>query len=65
MAEKEELVIKVNQAGKSVIEQLCDLALRQGGLGNLNQINLVLKSLILIKSKEEKEVNCGRDSLER
>jgi len=55
MAEKEELVIKVNSTSKNVIEQLCDLALKQGGLGNLNQINLVLESMVLITPKDEKD----------
>jgi len=49
----DKLTIKVNQVGKSVIEQLCDIALKQGGLANLDQIILVLKSMSLIKPKDE------------
>lgn len=42
------MIIQVDQEGKSVIEQFCDIALKQGGIKNLNQINLVLSTMVLI-----------------
>lgn len=42
------MIIQVDKEGKSVIEQFCDIALKNGGLQNLNQINLVLSTMVLL-----------------
>lgn len=41
--------IIVNKKDRKLIEDLCDIALRAGGMGNLKEINRVLESI------EEKE----------
>lgn len=48
------MIIQVDQEGKSVIEQFCDLALKQGGLQNLKQINLVLETMVLITTPKKR-----------
>jgi len=42
------MIIQVDKEGKNVIEQFCHIALQQGGINNLNQVNLVLGTLVLI-----------------
>jgi hypothetical protein len=49
--------ILVDQEGRNVIQQLCDLALKQGGVKNLNQVNRILKSVKLLPTPEEKELD--------
>ena len=39
------MVIKTDAEGKNVIEQLCDVALRAGGVQNLQAVTEVLKSI--------------------
>ncbi len=39
--------ILTDEEGKKVIEQLCDIALKQGGLQNINAINVILTSIEL------------------
>ena len=45
--------ILVDQEGRNVISQLCDIALKQGGVQNLNQVNLILRSVRLLPTLEE------------
>ena len=42
------MIIQVDQEGKNVIEQFCDVSLKVGGIQNLNQVNLVLGTLVLL-----------------
>lgn len=42
------MIIQVDQEGRKVIEQFCDIALKNGGMSNLNQINLVLATMVNI-----------------
>lgn len=49
--------IKADEEGKKVIEQLCDIALKHGGIQNLNQVALILNSTKLIENAEKKEEN--------
>ena len=49
------MIIQVDQEGKNVIEQFCDIALKQGGIQNLNQINLVLETMALIIVPQKKK----------
>ena len=53
------MIIQVDQEGKNVIEQFCDIALKQGGIQNLNQVNLVLRKVVMIseptKQPDEKK----------
>ncbi len=53
------MIIKTDIEGKSVIEQLCDIALKSAGIGNLNQINLILQSIELLPEEEKKEEQAG------
>ncbi len=46
------MIIVVDKEGKSVIEQLCDVGLKQAGIGNLNQINLILRSTQVFSQEE-------------
>lgn len=39
------MIIQTDTEGRGVIEQLCDLALKQGGVSNLNQVNTILSSV--------------------
>ena len=45
--------IKADKTGIEVIKQLCDLALKQGGLQNLNAVTQVLQSIEEIEKKSE------------
>lgn len=47
--------ILVDQEGKNVIRQLCDIALKQGGVSNLNQVNLILRSVNVLPTPVVKE----------
>lgn len=60
------MIIQTDVVGKSAVQQLCDIALKQGGVGNLNQVNMILESIVLLppskveenpkpKSSEEKD----------
>ena len=50
------MIIQVDQEGKVVIEQLCDIALKQGGVHNLRQVNMIFSSVKLfpVPKVEEK-----------
>lgn len=43
--------IRTDQEAKVAIEQLCDIALKQGGLQNMNGVGKVLASIKLIKEQ--------------
>ena len=49
------IVIQANAKGKNAIEQLCDVALRVGGMGNRKQVNLVADSIVLLPEPEPTE----------
>lgn len=49
------MIIQVDLEGRSVIEQLCDIALKEGGVKNLNAVNRILKSVVLL-SKEKSPI---------
>lgn len=49
------MIIKKDKEGIAVIQQLCDIALKQGGLQNLQAINKTLASVSEIKAEETKE----------
>lgn len=42
------MIIQVDLEGRKVIEQLCDIALKQGGVKNLNQVNSILRSVTML-----------------
>lgn len=43
------MIIRVDEEGKSVITQLCDIALRTNGIANLNSVNDILSKVEVIK----------------
>lgn len=47
------MIIKVDAEGKTVIEQLCDIALKTYGLSNLEGVSTILKSIELIKDENQ------------
>lgn len=49
------MIIQVDPEGRSVIKQLCDIALRYDGIGNLNQINVILRSVKMLPTPEDIE----------
>jgi len=51
----EELKIQVNEAGRKAIEELCDAALRVGGLKNFNRIGQILDGIEMIPIEEKVE----------
>ncbi len=53
------MIIQVDQEGKGVIEQFCDMALKMSGppLQNLKQVNLVLETLVTISEPKSKPMS--------
>lgn len=49
------MIIKVDKKGEDVIQQLCDLALKQGGIQNLNSVNTILNTMEVIPEPEPKK----------
>ena len=53
------MIIKADQEGLKVIQRLIDVALKTGGINNLQSANAILNSCELteepVKAKEEKE----------
>jgi len=49
------MIIQVDQEGGDVVSKLCDLALKQGGVKNLNQVNRILKSVKLLPTPKDIE----------
>lgn len=49
--------IKADKEGISFIKDLCNLALKAGGISNLNEVNKLLNSIEIIKenTNEDKE----------
>ena len=42
------MIFKLDMDAKKVLEQLCDLALRSGGVGSLQAVNTILSKIELI-----------------
>lgn len=42
------MVIKVDEKGKEMIRQLCDIALKAGGIANLDGVVTILQSTSMI-----------------
>lgn len=49
------MVIQVDAEGKNAVQQLCDIALKDGGIGNLNQVNVILRSVTVLPTPEDEE----------
>ena len=49
------MIIQVDKDGESAVQQLCDIALKQGGLQNFNQINKILNSVKLLPVLKDKK----------
>ena len=49
------MIIKADKEGMKTLEQLADIALRQGGLQNLNAVNQFLKSIQPIEETEQND----------
>ena len=49
------MIIKVDKEGKSAVEQLVDIALKQGGIQNLNAVNLILHTIKLLPVSDNKK----------
>ena len=54
------MIIQVDKEGKSAIEQLVDIALKQGGLRNLNAANLTLHSMKPLPESKKKKDKRGK-----
>lgn len=48
------MIIKADPEAKKTIESLCDVALRAGGLKNLQEVGRLLQSIELIKKGKKK-----------
>ena len=46
-------IIVENDKEKKVIESMCDIALKAGGVANLNEVNNVLASIVKKEKKEK------------
>ena len=51
------MIIQVDKEGENIIQQLCDVALKQGGIKNLNAINKTLSSLKVIEEPKLEDKN--------
>lgn len=49
------MIFQVDKEGEHAIQQLCDIALKAGGIQNLERINQVLESVELISEPDSKE----------
>jgi len=47
--------IAVDTEGQNVIHQLCDIALKQGGVQNLAAVTMILNSIQLLHKEEPKK----------
>ncbi len=58
------MIIQVDNEGRAVLRQLCDAALRQGGIANLDGINKILSLVTDIPApkKPEKPEDNGKAS---
>jgi hypothetical protein len=50
------MVIKTDKKGQEAIQQLCDIALKTGGLQNLKGITTILNSIELFSEGGDKEI---------
>ena len=50
------MLIQVDKEGKKVVDSLCDIALKVGGIQNLQMVNIILENTkeIKIEDKEDK-----------
>jgi hypothetical protein len=48
------MVIKVDAQGREMIKQLCDIALRHGGIANLQGVMMIVNSMETIVEDEVK-----------
>lgn len=48
------MIIQVDEKGKDVIEQFCHMALKQGGMTNREQVNLVIDTMVIIPAPKKK-----------
>ncbi len=49
------MIIKADAQGQEAIKQLCDIALKTGGLSNMQGVMQILQSTQLIKDEPVKE----------
>lgn len=49
------MIIQTDKEGKGMIEQLCDIALKSGGLQSLNGITQILSSIKPLPEPEKKD----------
>lgn len=50
----ENMKIMADKEGLDVISALCDIALKAGGIGNLQQINTIIQSIIPLPEEAPK-----------
>ena len=53
------MIIKADKEARIAIEQLCDIALKAGGIQNLNGVGKVLDSIKPIEQQNESEKTDG------
>ena len=46
------MIIQTDEEGKKLVEGLCDVALKVGGLQNLNAVTSALRALVPLPQKE-------------
>ena len=54
------MIIQVDQEGRSAIQQLCDIALKSAGVQNLNPVNTILRSVMLLPIPEDVKQETNR-----
>ena len=47
------MIIKTDSEAKEILVQMCDLALKTGGLQNMNVVQAILNSIQVIEDKED------------
>jgi len=50
------MIIKADKEGKDILVQLCDIALKTGGLQNMNAVQGILNSIQLIEEKDDSDL---------
>lgn len=51
------MVIKVDEEGKAIIRQLCDIALKHSGIQNFDAVGAILSSMSEYKEPKNKKEN--------